>query len=204
MLVSNVYASKLLKSFDLILNQTVDNRDDTIILKLVDQLSRMLMDTQLYDSVLAYVLSKILNDQFNLIEKDPEQQLFCLNLLKCVISIKYNQKLESSTQDLILKLLNDDFFLLDSAILCSLIDLVGQMHELSNQIRDKLFSLESIGHFLDPEIKSVYVRKNFKLLLVKYLHEPALIRLVQSLPESTKLHNLDIFHSSGLIVKSSF
>lgn len=204
MTASNTYTNKLLKSFDLILNQTVDNRDDTIFLKLIDQLSRALMDGQLYDSVTTYIFAKILNEQFDLINKDPEQQLFCLHLLKCVISIKYNQILESSTQNLVLTLLDEDFYSLDSAILCSLIELVGQMNALSVPVRDKLFSLESIGHFLDPEIKSVYVRKNFKSLLVKYLHEPALIKLVQSMPESTQLHNLDIFHSSGLIIKSSF
>ncbi|RNA28903.1 hypothetical protein BpHYR1_038074 [Brachionus plicatilis] len=201
MLPPSSYAKKLLKSFDLILNHTIDNRDDTITLKLVDQLAHVLKDRDLYDTVATYIRTTVLTDQFDLTNKEPEQQLFCLNLLKCLIQIKHNPSLESSAQDLILTFLNDQFYCIDSGILCSLIDLVSQLNELNESIRLKMFNIDSISHFLDPDLKSVFVRNNFKSLLVKYLHEPALVKLVQSLSESIKLHNLDVFHTSGLILE---
>ncbi|CAF0915347.1 unnamed protein product [Brachionus calyciflorus] len=192
----DIYSNKLLKSFDLILNHTVDNRDDTIILKLIDQLSEVLNDV--YSIVINFVQVEIFEKSYEIIEKDSEIQQFCLNLLNCIAQKRPSESFEKATLSFLEIFLKDkNFFDLDPGTLCSAFQLLLNLN-LNDNLKALLFSEDSIFHFLDPDLKSIYLRNNFKKLLIKYLSENEVKLVILALPDRLKMANLDIFYNGKL------
>lgn len=209
--ISQLYISKLLKSFDLILNDLPDNRDDTINSKLLDSIQLLLKNsTKLSETIRDYLQTKIFHDSQNLNEKDSDVAHFYLNLTKISIQASKSDSYNQKVLNFISLFLNQNFnlndFQIESSVFCSLLGLLDELYTQSinehsyTLILELLFSPESLLVFLDPDCKSIYVRKSFKSLLIKHLissiesnkNIDSFISILSTMPIELKSSNLDI------------
>lgn len=217
---NNTYLLKLKKSFQLIMNDLPDNRDDTINAKLLDSIKTELKTNRaLTEYLKTFILEELItSDQFklNIIDKDPEVIQFFLDLITAYISETQSTDLITPTVDFIQLYFESNFntqFLTESIIGCSFLNLIitlFQMIDAANSTRFNdnildfwLFSQQSLSDHLSIDCKSIFVRKTFKQLLNLHLVSlidkssrvrfSSLLNSLNAMNFETKLHNLDIY-----------
>jgi hypothetical protein len=188
---------KLEQTLDLVLNDVADNRDDTIISKLVDLLGNELKrgnssSDQLKSRLCTYLEKNILNDQNFLIEKDSEVEKFFIELIRICVENTQTSNLEpflNKSLNYFAKYFEENFILadfkIDSSVFCSILDYFSLVNRILNQnegnlidscdlfhnviFKKFLFTGESLQLFISTHFKSIFVRKSFKKLLVEHL-----------------------------------